>query len=209
MSPGIQPTGEASPQATRVREAAPSDAEAVAAIYNHYITTTLVTFEEEPVAVAEIGRRMEDVRSESLPWPGRRGGRPRRRIRLRHTVEAPRRLSLLGGDHGRPRVRSPMGAGSARSSSASSSRCRRPAASAVRDRWHRPPNEASVGASRRVLGLRKVAHFEAVWVMFSTSGSTSDPGSVSLLGTGADPHGSLATWRIPSDLLRSRFAVLA
>lgn len=52
----------------RVREAAASDAAAVAEIYNHYITETVVTFEEEPVSGAEIARRMEEVRSVSLPW---------------------------------------------------------------------------------------------------------------------------------------------
>lgn len=51
-----------------IREAAVSDAAAVADIYNHYITKTTVTFEEEPVSVAEVARRIEDVRSVSLPW---------------------------------------------------------------------------------------------------------------------------------------------
>jgi L-amino acid N-acyltransferase YncA len=53
---------------TTVRAAAPEDAEGVAAIYNHFVLRTIVTFEEESVSPAEIVRRMEDVRTASLPW---------------------------------------------------------------------------------------------------------------------------------------------
>jgi phosphinothricin acetyltransferase len=51
-----------------IREAAASDCAAIADIYNHYITDTVVTFEEEVVPVAEIARRVEEVRSASFPW---------------------------------------------------------------------------------------------------------------------------------------------
>lgn len=51
-----------------IRAAEPADAAGIAAIYNHFIEHTVVTFEEEPVSAEEIGRRMEDVRSASLPW---------------------------------------------------------------------------------------------------------------------------------------------
>ncbi|MCA1585831.1 MAG: N-acetyltransferase family protein [Acidobacteria bacterium] len=51
-----------------VRAAAAQDAEAVAGIYNHYVTQTVVTFEEEPVVAAEIARRLEEVQVASLPW---------------------------------------------------------------------------------------------------------------------------------------------
>jgi phosphinothricin acetyltransferase len=51
-----------------VRAAASADAEAVAAIYNHFVLRTIVTFEEEPVSPAEIARRMDDVREAFLPW---------------------------------------------------------------------------------------------------------------------------------------------
>jgi len=57
-----------SPGGTTIREAAADDAAAIAGIYNHYVTGTVVTFEEEPVSVAEIARRIEEVRSASLPW---------------------------------------------------------------------------------------------------------------------------------------------
>ncbi|MGE0353852.1 MAG: N-acetyltransferase family protein [Gemmatimonadales bacterium] len=52
----------------RVRPASHGDAGAIAAIYNHYIANTVVTFEEEPVSEAEVARRMEAIRSVSLPW---------------------------------------------------------------------------------------------------------------------------------------------
>ena len=45
-----------------------SDAVAIAAIYNSYITETVITFEEEPITGDEMLRRIEDVRSTSLPW---------------------------------------------------------------------------------------------------------------------------------------------
>ncbi|MGH9200362.1 MAG: arsinothricin resistance N-acetyltransferase ArsN1 family B [Vicinamibacterales bacterium] len=47
---------------------APTDAAVIADIYNYYVTDTIVTFEEEPVAAAEIARRIEEVQSASLPW---------------------------------------------------------------------------------------------------------------------------------------------
>jgi len=55
-------------ETTTVRAAASADAEAVAAIYNHFVLRTIVTFEEEPVSPTEIARRMDDVREASLPW---------------------------------------------------------------------------------------------------------------------------------------------
>ena len=53
---------------TLVREAAPADAPAIADIYNHYVTSTIVTFEEAEVSAAEISRRMHQVSAASLPW---------------------------------------------------------------------------------------------------------------------------------------------
>ena len=51
----------------KVRDAVAADAEAVAAIYNHYILHTVVTFEEEPVSADEMARRMAAVQ-ERYPW---------------------------------------------------------------------------------------------------------------------------------------------
>ena len=53
---------------TTVRAVTPADAGAVAAIYNHYVLQTVVTFEEEPVTADEISRRIDEVRAGSLPW---------------------------------------------------------------------------------------------------------------------------------------------
>jgi phosphinothricin acetyltransferase len=51
-----------------IRAAEPADAAGIAAIYNHFVAHTVVTFEEEAVSADEIARRMDDVRSASLPW---------------------------------------------------------------------------------------------------------------------------------------------
>jgi phosphinothricin acetyltransferase len=51
-----------------IRPATVADAAAVAAIYNHYVRKTVVTFEEEEVAPPEIARRIEAVGAQSLPW---------------------------------------------------------------------------------------------------------------------------------------------
>lgn len=53
--------------AARVRPATLDDAEAIASIYNHYITHTIVTFEELPVAAADMRSRIAAV-LERLPW---------------------------------------------------------------------------------------------------------------------------------------------
>ena len=53
---------------TTIRQATSADAARIAAIYNHYITHTVVSFEEEPVSADEMARRIERVRSESLPY---------------------------------------------------------------------------------------------------------------------------------------------
>ena len=51
-----------------VRVAEPRYSKAIADIYNHYIQTSIVTFEEQPVTAVEIARRIEEVQSASLPW---------------------------------------------------------------------------------------------------------------------------------------------
>src|SRR5207245_11217317 len=58
----------ASSDVMTIRAAEPSDASGIAAIYNHYVAQSIATFEEEPVSDAELARRLEGVRSESLPW---------------------------------------------------------------------------------------------------------------------------------------------
>lgn len=51
-----------------IRGATAADAAGMARIYNHYVTGTIVTFEEEPVCEAEIAQRVEEIRSMALPW---------------------------------------------------------------------------------------------------------------------------------------------
>jgi phosphinothricin acetyltransferase len=51
-----------------IRGATAEDAPAILAIYNHYITNTVVTFEEVALPVDEMTRRMRTVADASLPW---------------------------------------------------------------------------------------------------------------------------------------------
>ena len=51
-----------------IRAATVADAAPVAAVYNHYVRETTITFEEEDVPVPEIARRIREVGSASLPW---------------------------------------------------------------------------------------------------------------------------------------------
>jgi phosphinothricin acetyltransferase len=53
---------------TAIRAAKSSDAATIAQIYNHYVSKTVVTFEEEPVSPGEIAGRIEEICSSSLPW---------------------------------------------------------------------------------------------------------------------------------------------
>jgi L-amino acid N-acyltransferase YncA len=51
-----------------IRDAAPRDAEAVAAIYSRYVLTTTISFEEVPPAAEEMARRIQAVQDGKLPW---------------------------------------------------------------------------------------------------------------------------------------------
>lgn len=51
-----------------IRSATTYDREAIARIFNHYVESTVVTFEEQTVSSAEIADRIEAVHSASLPW---------------------------------------------------------------------------------------------------------------------------------------------
>jgi phosphinothricin acetyltransferase len=44
-----------------IRRVVPGDAAAIAAIYNHHVVNTIVTFEETPVDDAEMRRRIADI----------------------------------------------------------------------------------------------------------------------------------------------------
>jgi L-amino acid N-acyltransferase YncA len=51
----------------RIRPAAGDDAARICEIYNHYVTSTIVTFEEVPVPVDEMSKRIEAVTA-AFPW---------------------------------------------------------------------------------------------------------------------------------------------
>ena len=51
-----------------LRAATPADAAAIAAIYNHYVLHTIVTFEEEAVTADEIAGRIREVQGAGIPW---------------------------------------------------------------------------------------------------------------------------------------------
>lgn len=51
-----------------IRDATPEDAAALAAIYNHYVLQTIVTFEEAAIDPGEMARRVRTVQEASLPW---------------------------------------------------------------------------------------------------------------------------------------------
>jgi phosphinothricin acetyltransferase len=51
-----------------LRAATPADAAAIAAIYNHYVVHTIITFEEEAVPATEMAQRITDVHAAGLPW---------------------------------------------------------------------------------------------------------------------------------------------
>lgn len=79
-----------------IRPATPDDARVIAAIYNHYVANTVITFEETPVRPAEMARRIRAV-IPALPWyvlerDGRLAGYAyaspwRQRSAYRHSVE--------------------------------------------------------------------------------------------------------------------------
>jgi len=50
-----------------IRPVTSADAASIAAIYNHYVRNTIVTFEEVPVAVDEMARRIAETTT-SYPW---------------------------------------------------------------------------------------------------------------------------------------------
>jgi phosphinothricin acetyltransferase len=51
-----------------LRPATADDAAAMAAIYNHYVEHTVITFEEEAVSAAEMATRLAKVTGAQLPW---------------------------------------------------------------------------------------------------------------------------------------------
>lgn len=50
-----------------IRDVRSHDAEAICSIYNHYIRDSVITFENEPVSIADMQGRI-DAADEDLPW---------------------------------------------------------------------------------------------------------------------------------------------
>jgi phosphinothricin acetyltransferase len=57
-----------------IRPAVPADAEQVAAIFAHYVATSVATFEEVPPTAADWRRRLGELRRRSLPFLVAQGG---------------------------------------------------------------------------------------------------------------------------------------
>jgi len=51
-----------------IRPATGADAAAIAAIYNHYVVHSVITFEEEPVPAPAMAERIAAIRAYDLPW---------------------------------------------------------------------------------------------------------------------------------------------
>lgn len=51
-----------------LRDATPDDADAIVAIYNHFISNTTISFEEEAVSAAAMRQRIGEVQDGGLPW---------------------------------------------------------------------------------------------------------------------------------------------
>lgn len=51
-----------------IRDAQAADAAALAALYNHYVVDTVVTFELDPVAPEDMRARIAQVQAQGLPW---------------------------------------------------------------------------------------------------------------------------------------------
>jgi len=61
-------SGMAASNPTRIRAAASADCRGLASIYNHYIETSTVTFEETPLAAEQLAARLDAVNGHGLPW---------------------------------------------------------------------------------------------------------------------------------------------
>ncbi|AXR05284.1 GNAT family N-acetyltransferase [Salinimonas sediminis] len=53
---------------TTVRAVTPEDTAAITAIYNHYIQTSLATFEEQPVTTEDMAQRIATCSANGYPW---------------------------------------------------------------------------------------------------------------------------------------------
>jgi phosphinothricin acetyltransferase len=66
LPPSPSPTP--APANATLRAAVVADAQAIVAIYNHYILTTTISFEEAAVTEADMRQRIAEVQAKGLPW---------------------------------------------------------------------------------------------------------------------------------------------
>ncbi|MEE9912985.1 MAG: GNAT family N-acetyltransferase [Deltaproteobacteria bacterium] len=147
-----------------IRAATPSDAGAVAGIYNYYVAHTAVTFEESEVTALQMAERISDVLAVPLPWlvaehSGRivgyaYAGRWKVRSAYRFTVET---TVYLDRD-----IRG-QGLGSLLYEALFAALARRDVHVAVG--VIALPNESSIALHEK-FGLRKAAHFREVGFKF-------------------------------------------
>ncbi|MDB5933376.1 MAG: phosphinothricin acetyltransferase [Massilia sp.] len=52
----------------KIRDVNVKDAESIASIYNHFVLTTSISFEETEVSAIEMAGRIADVQAAGLPW---------------------------------------------------------------------------------------------------------------------------------------------
>lgn len=152
-------------QDTEIRAAVAGDARAIAQIYNHFVTDTVVTFEEDHVSPEEMQRRMEGVWSAALPWVvAERDGHVigyayatkwKERSGYRFSVEATVYLAPDAVGHG---------AGSALYAALFPLLQQRGIHAVMGG--IALPNDASVALHEK-FGMRKVAHFDAVGFKFN------------------------------------------
>ncbi|MDZ7632135.1 MAG: arsinothricin resistance N-acetyltransferase ArsN1 family B [Gemmatimonadaceae bacterium] len=150
--------------AAEIRHVLDTDTAALAAIYNHFVTDTIVTFEETPITGDEMLRRVQVVRAAMLPWlvamvDGRVAGyayasKWKERIGYRHSVESTVYLApTIAG----------RGVGSALYDRLFATLAERGVHAVMGG--IALPNDASVALHEK-FGMRKVAHFTAVGYKF-------------------------------------------
>lgn len=147
-----------------IRLAGAVDAERIAAIYNHYVATTTISFEEAPVLADDMAQRIADVGAAKLPWLVMLGGdtligyayatKWRARAAYRFAVET---SVYLDPQH------AGKGAGTMLYEALLAELRQRELHLAIGGIAQ--PNEASVRMHER-LGFKKVAHFSEVGLKF-------------------------------------------
>jgi len=147
-----------------IRPARATDASAICAIYNHYIATTTISFEEAPVTPADMVQRIAGVIDTGLPWlvmlendkliGYAYATKWRVRAAYRYSVES---SIYLAAEH--------AGQGAGRQLYAALLEELRQRDLHLVIGGIAQPNEASVRLHER-LGFRKVAHFSEVGLKF-------------------------------------------